>query len=198
MADRADAIMVGLIAAKDAGPAVKGALDRSEIPAVDLRSAAESQAAAAHDGTDVKVAKGDPLAAHSKDLSALAPGVKADANHKAGDEGTKPPPPIANLTLQNPSASMPISDADIVVAGLRNRFRKCYQDGLEGDPTMQGKATLVATVAPNGEVQSVSVADNNGLSPKVTACSAGAVQRATFKGNGAVTTVRIPISFFHQ
>lgn len=93
----------------------------------------------------------------------------------------------------------PISDADVAIAKLKSRFKKCYQDGLNQNPTMSGKATLSAKVGPNGEVISTEVVQNEGLSSTVTTCLSNAVTRyAQFTGNGSVTTVRIPVSLVHQ
>jgi hypothetical protein len=63
---------------------------------------------------------------------------------------------------------------------------------------MSGKAMLVAKIAPNGEVQSTEVGSNDGLSSAVTSCLSRVVQNAQFTGNGAVTTLRVPVSLLQQ
>ena len=97
------------------------------------------------------------------------------------------------------TATVPISDADRVVAGLRNRFRKCYQDGLNSDPNMSGKVLISAKVAPNGEVQSANIASNSGLSPGVASCIARVVKNAQFSApGGGGSTLNIPVTFVQQ
>jgi hypothetical protein len=91
-----------------------------------------------------------------------------------------------------------ISDADRVIAKLRPRFRKCYQDGLSHDPSMGGKATIAARIGPNGEVLSSDVASSDGLSSAVTTCLAKVVQSAEFTGTGSITTLRVPVTLVKQ
>src|SRR5262249_13388877 len=101
--------------------------------------------------------------------------------------------------IRPPTTTGPaVSDADRVVAGLRPRFRRCYENGLTSNPSMSGKTVLAARVQPNGEVASVDVAENLGLSPEVTSCMARVLQNAQFKGNGSFSTVRVPVSMIQQ
>ena len=86
--------------------------------------------------------------------------------------------------------------ADGVVAGLRNRFRTCYQTGLLEDSTMSGKVLISAKVGPNGEVSSATIASISGLSPSVGQCIANVVKRATFSApGGGGSTLQIPVTF---
>ncbi len=92
-----------------------------------------------------------------------------------------------------------VSDADRVIAGLRGRFRQCYQTGLNQDPSMAGKVVITARVGPNGEVQSANVSSNSGLSPGVASCIAGVVQRAQFSPpTSGAATINIPVTFVQQ
>ena len=63
---------------------------------------------------------------------------------------------------------------------------------------MHGKAVFNVRVAPNGEVTGADVASNEGLSTPTTSCLVGVLSRAQFTGNGAATTLRIPLSFVQQ
>ena len=92
-----------------------------------------------------------------------------------------------------------VLDADRVIAGLRPRFRQCYNTGLQSDPGMSGKVVIAAKVGPNGEVQSANVASNSGLSDSVASCIARAVRGATFAApGGGVSTLNIPVTFVQQ
>jgi hypothetical protein len=90
----------------------------------------------------------------------------------------------------------PISNADSVVASLRPKFRLCYQQGLQADPSMAGKVVISAKVDPNGSVVSADVGSGTGLSTAVTTCLAGVVKDATFSPPGGTgSTLQIPITF---
>lgn len=197
LAARASAIEVGMIASLTGGPATKAALDRnSEIPPVDLGSAAKSAEGAAHDHDPLgaRHASGPVKPGSNNGLASLA-NTHGDANQGPGIQGQTPAGPSLSVDVRPPVFNgVPVTDADRVVAALRPRFRKCYQDGLLDDPGMSGKTVLAAKVQPNGEVANVDVAENQGLSPKVTACMAKALKNATFTGNGSFSMVRVPVT----
>lgn len=201
LAARASAIEVGMIASLTGGPATKRALDRnSEIPPVDLRAAARSAEGAAHDHDPLgaRHASGPVKPGTKNGLSSIA-STQGDANQGPGTQGNTPAGPSLSVDVRPPTFNgAPVSDADRVVAGLRSRFRKCYQDGLNDDPTMSGKTTLAAKVQPNGEVASVDVVENQGLSPRVTSCMAKALKNAQFTANGSFSTVRVPVTMIQQ
>jgi hypothetical protein len=91
-----------------------------------------------------------------------------------------------------------ISNADVVVASLRGRFRDCYQRGLRADPTMAGKVLISAQVDADGGVISTDVASVYGLSNDVTSCIASVVKAATFsppRPAGGASTLQIPVTF---
>jgi hypothetical protein len=93
----------------------------------------------------------------------------------------------------------PIRDADKTIARLRPRFRKCYQDGLNIDPTMQGCVAVTARVSPDGDVERSEPKIVEGLSSDVAACITTTIKNAKFSapgGNGA--TLNIPIHFIQQ
>jgi hypothetical protein len=197
LAARASAIEVGMIASLTGGPATKAALDRnSEIPPVDLGSAAKAADGVAHDHDPLgaRHAAGPVKPGQNGGLANLAQ-THGDANQGPGNQGQAPAGPSLSVDVRPPVFNgTPVSDADRVVAGLRPRFRKCYQDGLLDDPTMGGKVILAAKVQPNGEVANVDIVDNQGLSPRVTSCMAKALKNATFTGNGSFSTVRVPVT----
>ena len=196
LAARADAMNIGMIASLNGGPATKGAIGRNDdIPPVDLGSAAASAKGAVHDNDPLGVgrASGPVKPGTNNGLASLA-NTHGDANQGPGPQGNAPAGPSLSVDVRPPIFdSQPVSDADRVVAKLRPRFRKCYQDGLNDDPGMSGKTTLAAKVQPNGEVGNVDIAEVQGLSPKVTACMAKVLKGATFTGNGSFSTVRVPI-----
>jgi outer membrane biosynthesis protein TonB len=186
-------ILIGL----QGGPAVSGALERSNVPPVDLGAVAERNVGAVRSNSDLKTNSGGPIAANkSSGLTTLGPTKTDGTGSLAGHEtATAGPMGIANVGIA--VTSTPIANADAVVAGLRGRFRSCYQTGLLGDSTMTGKVVVSARVGPNGEVSTADIASISGLSPAVGQCIAGVVRRATFAApsGGGSSTLQIPVTF---
>lgn len=200
LAARAHAIEVGMIVSLNGGPATKTAIDRnSEIPPVDLTGAAKSAEGAVHDHDPLGAKNAAGPVKSGKDGLANLANTHGDASQGPGKQGDAPAGPSFTVDVRPPTMSgPPISDADAVVAKLRPRFRRCYEGGLGANPSMSGKTILAARVQPNGEVASVDVVENNGLSSGVTSCMANVLKNAQFTGNGSFTTVRVPVSMIQQ
>jgi hypothetical protein len=183
------------------GSSVQGALNRSDIPPVDLSGAAASGAGVAHGAGDLKVGGGGgPVQGGGKGgLGGLGGGTGASGTGQTAGNERKVEGPKGEAIFGGSTATVPVSDADRVIAGLRPRFRACYQQGLNSDPSMQGKVVITAKVGPNGEVQSAVPSSNTGLSAQVAQCIAGHVSRATFSPpGGSGSTLNIPVTFVQQ
>ena len=202
LAAQADAMQMQMLAALGGGPSTQGALNRSDIPPVDLSGAAASGAGVAHGNGDLKVGGGGGAVqggGKGGGLGALGGGTKGTGGDGSAGGERKVEGPKADAQIGGTSASVPVSDADRVIAGLRPRFKACYQTGLNSDPNMSGKVVVSAKVAPNGEVQSADIASNSGLSPGVASCIAGVVKRAQFNApGGGGSTLQIPVTFVQQ
>jgi len=201
LASQADAMQMQMLAALNGGSSVQGALNRSDIPPVDLSGAAASNAGVAHGSGDLKIGGGGSAVQAGKGtgLSGIGGGTKADGTGTGAGAETKVAGPTGVAQVGGSTATVPISDADRVVAGLRGRFRSCYQTGINTDPGMEGKVIISAKVGPNGEVTSADIAQNTGLSPSVASCIAGVVKRATFSApGGGGSTLSIPVTFRQQ
>lgn len=202
LAAQADAMQMQMLAALGGGSAVQGALNRSDIPPVDLSGAAASGAGVAAGTGDLKVSGGGG-AVHGGGkgggLGGLGGGTKGSGTGESAGGERKVEGPKGDAVINGSSATVPISDADRVIAGLRPRFRQCYQTGLNSDPSMAGKVVVSAKVGPNGEVSSADIASNSGLSPAVASCIAGVVKRAQFSPpGGGGSTLNIPVTFVQQ
>lgn len=201
LAAQADAMQMQMLAALGGGPSTQGALNRSDIPPVDLSQAAGSSAGVSHGTGDLKVGGGGGAVqggGKGGGLGSLGGGTKGTGDGSAGGE-RKVEGPKADAQIGGTSASVPVSDADRVIAGLRPRFKQCYQVGLNSDPNMSGKVVVSAKVGPNGEVSSADIASNSGLSPSVASCIAGVVKRAQFNApGGGGSTLQIPVTFVQQ
>jgi hypothetical protein len=199
LAASADTMKMQIVLGLQGGPAVARSIDRSNVPTVDLSAAAERNVGIVRGDGELKTGNGGPVAATSKKgLGSLATTTSDGTGVVAGHETTTAGPTgIANIGI--PVTSTPISNADSVVAGLRGRFRSCYQTGLLSDSTMTGKVVISAKVGPNGEVSAADVASISGLSPAVGQCIAGVIRRATFSApsGGGSSTLQIPVTFVH-
>ena len=124
------------------------------------------------------------LAACRAAAPAVAPTVAPVAESSA-DAGE-----AADATLQ----AMPVNNAERVIAGLRGRFRSCYHRGIAKDFLEQGKVTFKVDIAPNGDVDSVNISSNTGLSITTTDCIEKALRYASFEppgGSGSMLSVPV-------
>jgi hypothetical protein len=91
-----------------------------------------------------------------------------------------------------------VANASSVVARMRGRFRRCYQQGLNQNPEMQGSATLTAKIGPNGEVLGVGGGATGSLGP-IVPCLKAVVRSGNFAPpEGGSAVVSIPITFVKQ
>ena len=198
LAERAESMQMQTLVALEGGPAVGDALKRSNIPGVDLSSAAERNIGVAKSNSELNVGvSGGPVqASKHSGLSVLGGPTKTEGvGEQSGKQtATAGPTAIAQVGVSNATVAIP--NADSVIAGLRGRFRSCYQKGLLDDSTMSGKVIISAKVGTNGEVVSSDVVSNAGLSPAVGRCIADVVRRATFSApGGGGSTLQIPVTF---
>ncbi|WP_394837706.1 AgmX/PglI C-terminal domain-containing protein [Pendulispora rubella] len=198
LAESAEAMRLQMIGAFRTGPAVQKALDRGELPTIDLTPAAKSGAAVT--GDEIHVA-GNPVVrpgAGRNDLAAIGNrriGDRDGAGHATETKG----PSLGEAHIDPPTWSAPVADAERVVLSLRPRFRGCYQRGLNTDPEMAGAVTIVAKVAPNGEVLEAEPSRATGLSSDVIACIQRVVRNAQFTAPGGTgSAVQIPVKFVRQ
>ncbi len=202
LAAQAEAMQMQMLAALNGGSAVQGALNRSDIPPVDLSGAAASGAGVAAGTGDLRVgAGGSPVQGGGKGagLAGIGGGTKGSGTGSGAGEERVVKGPVASVEMGGTTASVPVSDADRVIAGLRGRFRNCYQQGLNTDPSMAGKVLISTKVAPNGEVSSADIVQNTGLSPSVAQCIANVIKRAQFSApGGSGSTIQVPVTFVQQ
>ncbi|MDI3283104.1 AgmX/PglI C-terminal domain-containing protein [Polyangium sp. 15x6] len=198
-----DMQMLGALNA--AGNATAGVLDRGDVPLGLLDNAAASGAGAGLGGIaglNLGNAGGGtvrPGAAGGGGLASIGDTQAATAASSQGAAKTvKGPTGSANVGGAAVSGGN-VANASSVVAGMAAGFRRCYNRGLQADPTMKGSVRITAKIGPNGEVLSASPSGGGGLSGDVISCVVARVQSAQFsppEGGGA--TVVIPVSFVSQ
>ena len=108
--------------------------------------------------------------------------------------------PIGNVEYQGASASVPVANSEAIIRSqIFPGAKRCYQKGLESDPTQAGKLVIMIKVAPSGEVDSASVASNTGLAASIAACIVSVSRRAKFDAPGANgSTLSVPFNFVKQ
>src|SRR5580658_70405 len=131
-------------------------------------------------------------------LQSLHGGETGGASANAG-QATKVVP-IGDVQYGGSSMSVPVNNAEAVIRSqIHPGAKRCYQRGLESDPTQAGKIVIMIKVAPSGEVDSTSVASNTGLAAGVASCIASVARRAKFDPPGANgSTISVPFNFVKQ
>jgi len=198
IAEQATAMQMGILGALGSGPAVQGALDRDTVPVADLSQAATSPMAVT--GGEPRFAT-NPIVRPGSPRRGLASvgNYGIDDHHGPGRESSTKGPSMGETQIEPPRTSVPIADAERVVMTLRPKFRICYQRGLNTDPEMAGSVTLVAKVAPNGEVSEVDPSRAIGLSADVITCIERVVRNAQFSAPGSSGgSIQIPVKFLRQ
>jgi hypothetical protein len=127
-------------------------------------------------------------------IAAYAPPVSSSA----GPLRAVAPP--FDVQYPRPTFSVPVADAEAVIrTKIHPGARRCYQKGLELDPTQSGRLVVEIKVAPNGEVDTAAATANGGLSAAVVACIAQVAKRAKFDAPGpSGSTLSIPFNFVRQ
>lgn len=90
-----------------------------------------------------------------------------------------------------------VPGADDVIMGLRPSFRRCYEDGLQHHPKMEGRVVVSVVVGERGTVDVATMESNTGLSEDVAACFIDKLRYARFTapGAGKKASLRVPITF---
>jgi hypothetical protein len=141
--------------------------------------------------TDLPINPGNPTTVHFGDPTAPVATTAGTVQKFApkltvNDEGVTPTVPVANAEA-------------VIRKYLNPQARRCYMRGLDDNPTMSGRLVLVIRVAPNGEVSSVSIESNSGLTGRVPGCISGAAQGLKFDAPGGVGSIlRVPIGLYTQ
>lgn len=187
------------------GDATQGVLERGDVPMGLFDNAASSSAGASALGGMAGLTLGESG-------GAVRPGAAGNSLANIGDTqaaavtaasaagGTKTVKgPTGSAQVGGAAVTGNVANAQSVVAGMSAGFRRCYNRGLQTDPTMKGSVRVTARIGPNGEVLSASPSGGGGLSGEVIGCVVARVQSAQFAPpDGGGATVVIPVSFVSQ
>lgn len=97
-------------------------------------------------------------------------------------------PRLRGKTTVSGKTAKPVTDFDRVLAGLRSRYRLCYETALNRDPDLAGKVIVALKIGPTGEVEDAKVEKTEKLNPSVASCAANVTKRATFASPGDTGT----------
>jgi|HubBroStandDraft_1064217.scaffolds.fasta_scaffold04850_5 hypothetical protein len=200
--NEAEQAKIAILGALNGGPNISGAMKDDNGASVDLNSLANRQGGisnAGGNGLNLPGGAGGPIRpGGNSGLSSLRGGDTGAVATGAG-VATKVVP-VGNVEFGGASASVPVSNAEAVIrTQIQPGAKRCYQKGLETDPSQSGKLVILIKVAPSGEVDSVSAASNNGLSAQVAACIQSVARRAKFDAPGATgSTISVPFNFLKQ
>lgn len=186
------------------GDATQGVLERGDVPMGLFDNAAASSAGASALGGMGGLNLGDsggavrPGAAGNS-LANIGDTQAAAGAASAGGATKTVKGPTGSANVGGAAVTGNVANAQSVVAGMGAGFRRCYNRGLQTDPTMKGSVRITARIGPNGEVLSASPSGGGGLSGEVIGCVVSRVQSAQFAPpDGGGATVVIPVSFVSQ
>jgi hypothetical protein len=187
------------------GDATQGVLERGDVPMGLFDNAAASSAGASALGGMAGLNLGDsggavrPGAAGNSLANVGDTQAAAAAASGAGGATKTVKGPTGSANVGGAAVTGNVANAQSVVAGMGAGFRRCYNRGLQTDPTMKGSVRITARIGPNGEVLSASPSGGGGLSGDVIGCVVSRVQSAQFAPpDGGGATVVIPVSFVSQ
>ncbi len=199
--NEADQARIAILAALNGGANIKGAMNDDNGAPVDLNSLANRGGGFTNSNSLVSgVGGGGPI--HPGEggggLQGLHGGNTGGASTTAG-QATKVVP-VGDVQYGGSQMSVPIQNAEAVIRSqIHPGAKRCYQRGLESDPTQSGKLVILIKVSPSGEVDSANASSNTGLSDSVAKCISGVAKRAKFDPPGANgSTISVPFNFVKQ
>jgi hypothetical protein len=195
-----DRMSVALIGSLAGGPNVRGVMASGESGApVDLDAIArrETRVERAGGGLDLPTGAGGPIAPPGRAF-AFPTSETGGAPATAGRATTVVP--NVEVREEVPALGGALPDAEAVIRSqIHPGAKRCYQRGLDADPSQSGKLVLVIKVGPSGEVESATTSSNTGLSAAVASCIAAVARRARFDRTGPNgATVVVPFGFVKQ
>ncbi len=199
--NEADQARIAILAALNGGANIKGAMNDDNGAPVDLNSLANRSGGFTNSNSLVSgMGGGGPIqpGKGGGGLQDLHGGNTGGASTSAG-QATKVVPK-GDVEYTGSQMSVPVQNAEAVIRSqIHPGAKRCYQRGLESDPTQAGKLVILIKVSPSGEVDSATASSNTGLSASVAACIAGVARRAKFDPPGANgSSISVPFNFVKQ
>ncbi len=193
-------LKVATIGALSGGPSISGVMKGEGAP-VDISGVLNTGGVSnSTGGLDLPGGAGGPIqpGKGNQGIEGLRGGVtNGAANTNTAGTAAKVVP-VGEGSTGPAIANVPIANMESVIRSqIFPAAKRCYQRGLEADPTQSGKVVVSIKVDPSGEVSSATVVSNAGLSRQVTSCIIRASQNAKF-GQNPGGVVQVPFNFVHQ
>jgi hypothetical protein len=199
--NEADQARIAILAALNGGANIKGAMNDDNGAPVDLNSLANRSGGFTNSNSLISGVGGGGPIQPGKGGGGLQDihGSQTGGSSTSAGQATRVVP-VGDVQYTASSMSVPVSNAEAVIRSqIHPGAKRCYQRGLEQDPTQAGKLVILIKVAPSGEVDSASASSNTGLSASVASCIAGVARRAKFDPPGANgSTISVPFNFVKQ
>jgi hypothetical protein len=199
--NEADQARIAILAALNGGANIKGAMNDDNGAPVDLNSLANRSGGFTNSNSLISGVGGGGPIQPGKGGGGLQDihGSQTGGSSTSAGQATRVVP-VGDVQYTSSSMSVPVSNAEAVIRSqIHPGAKRCYQRGLEQDPTQAGKLVILIKVAPSGEVDSASASSNTGLSASVASCIAGVARRAKFDPPGANgSTISVPFNFVKQ
>jgi hypothetical protein len=197
----ADQARIAILAALNGGPNINGAMKDDNGAPVDLNSLANRSGGISNTtgGLNLPGGAGGPIhPGAGGGLQGLKGGETGGNTNGAGT--IVKVIPVGDVQYTGSAMSVPVANAEAVIRSqIHPGAKKCYQRGLESDPTQAGKLVILIKVAPSGEVDTVTVQSNSGLSSTVAGCIQSVARRAKFDPPGASgSQISVPFNFVKQ
>jgi outer membrane biosynthesis protein TonB len=197
----ADQARIAILAALNGGPNINGAMKDDNGAPVDLNSLANRSGGVSNTtgGLNLPGGAGGPIRPGAAGgLQGLHGGETGGASTSAGT--IVKVVPVGDVQYTGSAMSVPVANAEAVIRSqIHPGAKKCYQRGLESDPTQAGKVVILIKVAPSGEVDTATVQSNSGLSPAVANCITSVARRAKFDAPGpSGSQISVPFNFVKQ
>ena len=197
----ADQARIAILAALNGGPNINGAMKDDNGAPVDLNSLANRSGGISNTtgGLNLPGGAGGPIhPGAGGGLQGLHGGETGGASTGAGT--IVKVVPVGEVQYTGSAMSVPVANAEAVIRSqIHPGAKKCYQRGLESDPTQAGKIVILIKVAPSGEVDTATVQSNSGLSASVASCITSVARRAKFDAPGpAGSQISVPFNFVKQ
>jgi hypothetical protein len=200
--NQAEQARIAILAALNGGPNISGAMKDDNGAPVDLNSLANREGGISNTTGGLNLPGGGN--------GVIKPGSGGNGLQGLHGDGTNPNAtavasvtrvgPVGDVQYGGSSASAQVNNMEAVIRSqIFPGAKRCYQKGLESDPTQGGRLVISIRVSPSGEVDSASPASNSGLSGGVASCIASVARRAKFDApGGSGATINVPFNFVKQ
>jgi hypothetical protein len=199
--NEAEQARIAILAALNGGPNINGAMKDDNGAPVDLNTLANRQGGISNTGGGLNLPGGGGSIQPGRTGGGLQGLHGGDTGGGSTGAGTiTKVVPVGDVQYAGSSMSVPVSNAEAVIRSqIHPGAKRCYQKGLESDPTQAGRLVILIKVAPSGEVDSVAVSSNSGLSPQVASCIQAVARRAKFDAPGSNgSSISVPFNFVKQ